>query len=110
MTTVTGPRPALDASAAALEPLVAALLRRAGEQAAELVRAAEQEGAAAVADTRRTVDAAVRAAADQGRAEGSERVAADLAAARRRGRARLLQAQSAAREEVRRAARQAVRD
>jgi hypothetical protein len=110
MTTVTGSRPALDASTRALEPLAAALLRRAGEQASQLVGAAEQEGVAAIGDTRRAVDATVQAAAEQGRAEGSERVASDLAAARRRGRARLLQAQSAAQEEVRRAARKAVRE
>ena len=114
MTAVTrsrpAPDPALDPAASALEPLVGALLRRATHEAAELVWTAEHEGTTSVAEVRRRIDATVLAAAEQGRAEGADLVAADLAAARRRGRTTLLQAQAALHAQVREAAGQAVRD
>src|SRR5690349_14670352 len=105
MTAVTrsrpAPDPAPDPSASALDPLVGALLRRATQEAAELVRTAEHEGATSVAEVHRRIDATVLAAAEQGRAEGAEVVAADLAAARRRGRTTLLQAQAVLHAHVR---------
>ena len=114
MTAVTrsrpAPDPALDPAASALEPLVGALLRRATQ------RPRSWCGRPSTRARRRwprcvgRIDATVIAAAEQGRAEGADLVAADLAAARRRGRTTLLQAQAALHAQVREAAGQAVRE
>lgn len=99
---------ALATSRSALAPLVESLVQRARLEAADLVRAAQDEGREARAEARRQVEEAVRAAAERGRAEGEELVAAELARARRRSRAQLLAAQAECHEEVAEAARQVV--
>ena len=101
MTTLTAPR-------SALTPLADELERRARREAAELVRAAQDDGREARAAARRQVDEAVRAAAERGRAEGDTLAAAELARARRRARTRLLTTQASIHEEVGEVARRVV--
>jgi vacuolar-type H+-ATPase subunit E/Vma4 len=95
-------------SGVGLEPLRAALVERATREADELVRAAEAQGRASLSEARREVDAAIETAREQGRTEGRELLAAELFAARRRGRARLLAEQRGVYDEIREAARHTV--
>jgi vacuolar-type H+-ATPase subunit E/Vma4 len=101
VTTLAAPR-------TALEPLFEAHRQRAQREAEDLLRAAEDEGREALEEARRQVESAVETAREQGRAEGADLAAAELAAVRRTARARLLSAQAAVHAEVGRAARQAV--
>ena len=97
-----------EAPTTGLEPVRAALLRRSRDAAAVLVKAAEDEGRIAVADAERQAAAVVEAARQLGLTEGADLLAADLAAARRRARARVLAEQRGLFEEVRRQARHTV--
>jgi vacuolar-type H+-ATPase subunit E/Vma4 len=91
-----------------LEPLRTALLERASREAEELVGAAEAEGRRAITTAQRQVEDLVETARELGHTEGTDLRALELAAARRRGRARTLATQRDLYEEIRQAARHTV--
>lgn len=93
---------------AALEPVRAALLARAREQAAAIVGQARREAAAMLADARRAAaDTVARAQADA-EAQAAVLAAAQLSRGRRDARSRLLHAQRDAYDQLRRQVRAAV--
>lgn len=92
-----------------LEPLKAALLRRARNDADAVLAHADTEAAAVLERARAEADRILTTARERGSADGAASAAATRAGADRRARSMLLEARRAAAEEERRAAREAVR-
>jgi vacuolar-type H+-ATPase subunit E/Vma4 len=95
---------------AALQPLRAALLAAATEQAQAIVADSEDEGRELLASARRERDAVVDEARQQGEQEAALRLRSQRARAHRKARELVLEAQRAAYDDLRRAAGAAVRD
>lgn len=93
----------------ALEPLREALLANARTEAGQLLRAAEESGRQEISAAEDEVATLLARARAQGEADGAALRRVDEAAARSAARARLLAAQLAAYEELRRRSREAVR-
>ncbi len=85
-----------------LEPVRAALLHAAREEADQLVADARRDAAALLAEARSRAAALVREARLQGAAQGSRAAAAALAQARRETRGDLLKAKAQARDDLHR--------
>lgn len=85
---------------AALEPVRAALLRRATERADQIVRQAREAAQAQVEQARRTADVAVAQASADGTAEARPVAAAELNRSRRAARSVTLGADRAAHDEL----------